>query len=751
MRVINLAGKTGSTEVTWVAANQAYLDAELQRLQLLLQRRVLWLRRQWKHDPLQNYQGQVISEAQADWLLAGENTQTEARFYRDDTQAVTISRSIIELERDLAGQRRALTEAGTPPALEVLAHLFGLTPFERSVLLLCLAPELDPSFERLYAYVQDDVNRKYATPHLALTLFSGPASPHIHPPSPPGRGDGGGGGGELRAAQNSFLPEAPLRRFRLVNLEPGVLPATVTGARPLRLDEHVADYLRGVNRLDERAADLLKPTPPALLAPPHHDLVERLIRSMKSGIRQGPWPTLNLIGPPGAGKRNVARALCDRLGVQLYRLDPMRLPAPGSERQEMLRLLEREAVLLQMALYLDAAELDRADQAMAASIREVIERLGVFLIVGSRERWQTERESLVVRVPKPDASAQGALWHQALNGVNHSLDGHLEAIVQQFDLGPQAIAQTVAAAKGRVRLRAPDDGAALTADDLWQACREQAGWHLDELAQRVIPCYTWEDIVLPKDVFCQLQEIAAQVAHRAQVYEAWGFAEKLSRGRGMSVLFAGPSGTGKTMAAEILANHLKLDLYRIDLAGVVSKYIGETEKNLRKVFDAAERSGAILFFDEADALFGKRTEVKDSHDRYANIEVNYLLQRMEDYRGLAILATNRKSDLDPAFLRRLRYLVDFPFPDAASRRGIWQKVFPPRAPVEGLDDALLARLEIPGGNIKNIALNAAFLGADEGGPIRMEHVLRAARREYAKIEKLMTEAEFGPYYRRVKS
>jgi winged helix domain-containing protein/ATPase family protein associated with various cellular activities (AAA) len=626
MRVINLAGKTGSgsTELTWVAANQAYLDAELQCLRLLLQRRVLWLRRQWKHDPLQNYQGQVISEAQADWLLAGENTQTEARFYRDDTQAATISRSIIELERDLAGQRRALTEAGTPPALEVLVRLFGLTLFDRSVLLLCLAPELDPSFERLYAYVQDDVNRKYATPHLALTLSSGP--PHIHPPSPPGRGDGGeeGGGEELLAAQNSFLPEAPLRRFRLVNLEPGVRPATVTGARPLRLDERVADYLRGVNRLDERVAELLKPTPPALLAPPHHDLVERLIRSMKSGTLQGPWPALNLIGPPGAGKRTVARALCDRLGIQLYGLEPMQLPAPGPERQEMLRLLEREAVLLQMALYLDTAEFDRADQAMAVSIREVIERLSVFLIVGSRERWQTERESLVVRVPKPDASAQGVLWRQALNGVNHSLDGQIEMIVQQFDLSPHAIAQAVAAAKDRVRLRAPDDGAALTADDLWQACREQAGWHLDELAQCIIPCYTWEDIVLPKDVLCQLQEIAAQVAYRAQVYDAWGFGAKLSRGRGISALFSGPSGTGKTMAAEVLANHLKLDLYRIDLAGVVSKYIGETEKNLRKVFDAAERSGAILFFDEADALFGKRTEVKDSHDRYANIEVNYL-------------------------------------------------------------------------------------------------------------------------------
>jgi SpoVK/Ycf46/Vps4 family AAA+-type ATPase len=230
------------------------------------------------------------------------------------------------------------------------------------------------------------------------------------------------------------------------------------------------------------------------------------------------------------------------------------------------------------------------------------------------------------------------------------------------------------------------------------------------------------------------------------VYEEWGFGARLNRGRGLSALFSGSSGTGKTMAAEILANHLGLDLYRIDLAGVVSKYIGETEKNLRKVFDSAEQSGAILFFEEADALFGKRTEVKDSHDRYANIEVNYLLQRMEEYGGLAILATNRKSALDGAFLRRLRFLVDFPFPDTNSRLRIWQKVFPPEAEIGELDYGLLGRMEISGGNIKNIALNAAFLAADQGTAIGMAHVMHAAQREYAKMDKLISEVEFGSFY-----
>jgi SpoVK/Ycf46/Vps4 family AAA+-type ATPase len=240
-----------------------------------------------------------------------------------------------------------------------------------------------------------------------------------------------------------------------------------------------------------------------------------------------------------------------------------------------------------------------------------------------------------------------------------------------------------------------------------------------------------------------LRDIALHVRNRTTVYQRWGFAAKGARGLGISALFAGVSGTGKTMAAEVLANELRLDLYRIDLSAVISKFIGETEKNLRRVFDAAEEGGAILLFDEADALFGKRSEVKDSHDRYANIEVSYLLQRMEAYRGLAILTTNLKSALDTAFLRRIRFIVQFPFPDAAQRAEIWRRIFPPDTPTENLDRNRLARLNVAGGNIRNIALNAAFLAADAGEPVRMSHLLRAAQSEYLKLEKSLTEAEVG--------
>ncbi len=722
----------------WPADNRAYLDAALERLRLLLQWRVLWLRSRWRQDSLQNYQGLVISDNEADRLLAGDDAAAEADFYRNDHEAVGLGRRIAALEHALDERAQRLADAGTPPALYMLAHLFGLTGFEREVLLLCLAPELDPGFERLYGYVQDETARLYPTPHLALSLLAREA-------------DGDGRDGTPAAARDSFLPEAPLRRFALMILESGAQPMATLASSPMRLDRRIVDYLLGINRPDEQLDTLLRPVPERLLAQQHGELVDRLFHWSEANAGRGNWPLINLTGPVGVGKRAVARALAERLGLRLHELDTDRLPAAAPERKAVLRLLEREAVLLQLACYLNAGSLDPADQAGNDGFRDTVEQLGVLLIVGSRERWRSERRVLSLAVPKPDAEAREDLWRQALEGTAHALDTQLGIVVQQFDFGPREIIRVVTAARDLADLRSPGKEGRIAAGDLWQSCRDLAGQALGELAQPLDPGYAWDDIVLPEDVLSQLREIAAQVAHRARVYEDWGFGEKLSRGRGIAALFAGPSGTGKTMAAEVLAGQLELDLYRIDLAGVVSKYIGETEKNLRKVFDAAERSGAILFFDEADALFGKRTEVKDSHDRYANIEVNYLLQCMEEYRGLAILATNRKSALDRAFLRRLRFLVDFPFPDTAGRRRIWQQVFPDRAECEGLDYDALARLEISGGNIHNIALNAAFLAADEDTPVRMHQVLRAARREYAKIDKILPEAELGLYHRRIPS
>jgi hypothetical protein len=598
--------------------------------------------------------------------------------------------------------------------------MFELSRFERAVLVLCLAPEFDASFERLYAYLQDDATRRYPTPQLAIDVLARDED-------------------ERRGAWLSFQSCGRLRHFRLLSM----MDTGSLSSQPLRLAPRIVSFLLGINHLDEKAEKVLDPVPSFPLPAHLRAEIDRLQPFLSARLSEGAWPRLNVYGPPDSGKRALARALCDRLGLALYRLD---LERAAVSDPDLWHVLERESVLLQFALYVHAA--GSAPDGLRA-LESLLSRLRVLLIVGTEEALPAEWPTLPVALPKLSAGDREALWRQVLNTVPNTAGGDIDSLVEAFDFGPSGIARTIWQASAEARVRCPES-ATVNAQDLWAAGRSQAVRGLSALAQCIVPCQTWDDIVLPGDVRRQLRDIAAQVANRHRVYTAWGFGTKLNRGRGISALFAGPSGTGKTMAAEILAGELGLHLYRIDLSAVVNKYIGETEKNLRRVFDAAERSGAILFFDEADALFGRRTEVKDSHDRYANIEIDYLLQRMEEYRGLAILATNMKSFLDQAFLRRLRFFVEFPFPDAESRRVIWQKSFPAGAPVGEIRYDLLSRLEISGGNIRNIVVNSAFLAAAEASAIGMSHLMRAAADEYAKEEKLVTPAEFGAYYAAVR-
>jgi hypothetical protein len=405
------------------------------------------------------------------------------------------------------------------------------------------------------------------------------------------------------------------------------------------------------------------------------------------------------------------------------------------------------------------------------AISWLIEQTWGALIVSSEQRVRSHQRTVITfDLPTPSAAEQRALWRHALGPLAGALNGQVAQLVSQFNLSGSAIqaactnglAHFGASINEGIKAERADGadnsniiqfasptgerrftGGTLSGLEraLWDSCRVQARPRLDDLAQRIVPAASWENFVLPELQRNVLRDMAAHVHQRQKVYEEWGFASKSGRGLGISALFAGASGTGKTMAAEVLANELRLDLYQIDLSAVVSKYIGETEKNLRRIFDAAEAGGVILLFDEADALFGKRSEVKDSHDRHANIEVSYLLQRMEAYRGLAILTSNMKSALDTAFLRRIRFIVQFPFPNAVQRAQIWQRIFPAQTPTEGLKMDKLAQLNVAGGNIRNIAMNAAFLAADAGEPVYMTHLLRAARTEYVKLEKQLTNSE----------
>ncbi|HEX8291581.1 MAG TPA: ATP-binding protein [Pyrinomonadaceae bacterium] len=602
---------------------------------------------------------------------------------------------------------------GARPSLESLCANFGLTNFERGVLLMCAGVELDSSFARLCAKAQGDPERQQPTFGLALAALPG-------------------------AHWSALSPAAPLRRWRLVELSGDAVTRS-----PLRIDERVLHHLAGLDYLDERLAALAEPLRlQGELVPTQHALAERLAAAWSQSPHTVALPALQLCGDEADDKRAVAAHVCARLGLGLHAMGAQALPSAAAEVEMLARLWKRETALAGSALLLDCDELEASDAAAERSVARMVEACDGPLIILTRERLRPRHRPVITAdVSKPTAPEQRTLWRRTLGPDAASLNGEIETVASQFLLGTRAV---VAASNEAVALlRADGGGRGELAVALWDACRAQARPRLDNLAQRIEPAAGWDDLVLPAAQLSLLREITAQVRRRTTVYERWGFASKGERGLGVSALFAGASGTGKTMAAEVLAGELRLDLYRIDLSSVVSKYIGETEKNLRRVFDAAEAGGAILLFDEADAIFGKRSEVKDSHDRYANIEVSYLLQRMESYRGLAILTTNLKSSLDNAFLRRIRFVVPFPFPDAAQRADIWRRAFPAAVPTEGLDPERLGRLNVAGGSIRNIALGAAFLAAHAGEPVRMAHLLRAARGEYAKLEKPLTEAEIG--------
>jgi len=608
-----------------------------------------------------------------------------------------------------AGSEAVRPPAGeSPTALDTLALNFGLSLFERQLLTLCAAVELDAAMARLCAEANGDPSRPYPTFSLALAVL---AEPHW----------------------SALTPVGPLRRWRLIEVAgPQGTPLT---ASPLRIDERILHFLTGIEYLDDRLSGLMEMVcPPDDQVPSHRELSRQIAAAWPAA---GPPPIIQLWGGDGASRRLLAAAGCAAIGLQLLALSSALIPAGAGEMHTLLALWERETMLIPSALYIDAELLDPAD-AHAAIVTRWMERVQGCVFLGARDRWRPlRRPAISFEVRKPAAEEQAALWVQLLEGAVSS--AHIYGLVSQFNLTAPAIREAV-----RTVLAAGARPGAM-AGAVWDASRSQARPRLDDLAQRIEAAATLEDLVLPEAEKRQLLEISMHVAQRGKVYNEWGFASKGSRGLGISALFAGASGTGKTMAAEGLANSLRLDLYRIDLSSVVSKYIGETEKNLRRVFDAAEDGGAILFFDEADALFGKRGEVKDSHDRYANIEINYLLQRMESYQGLTVLATNMKSALDTAFLRRIRFVVNFPFPDAVRRAEIWRRIFPELVPREGLDLGQLARLSLTGGNIRNIAVNAAFLAADAGEPVRMAHLARAARGEFAKMERPLSESEIGAW------
>jgi ATPase family associated with various cellular activities (AAA) len=606
--------------------------------------------------------------------------------------------------------------------LAQLVESFGLSRFERDLLLLCAGVEIDSRFAGALASLPPNMAPQ-GRPSFCLALAC-LDDPHL----------------------SAISPSSALRSWQLIEAVSG--DSLLNSG--LRIDSRILLHLLAIPATDDLLNPLIRPTMRPAGSP------MRLTQAMELGVRYWldwlgnlrqndlPKPLL-LIAKSEPLRLAMAQEIAQACGLGLALLRTSEIPPNPTERDRMARRWVREAVLSASALYIESGNAERGDE--LESLIAFCERLSMPFAVGIREESTLEHLP-GLRIPQPAVSIEErrALWSESLGPLALHMNGRFERIVEQFDLPPAEIAfagalanLTSGTANGNGNGSA--DSGTDTGEMTWQICRQRSRHSLDQLARRTPTRAKWDDLILPDAQKQTLRQIIAHVRERALVYRQWGFDEHSSRGLAVSALFSGVSGTGKTMAAEVIAGALDLDLFHVDLSTIVSKYIGETEKNLRRIFDAAEESCAVLLFDEADALFGKRSEVRDSHDRYANLEVSYLLQRMEAYQGVAILTTNMKQAIDPAFVRRIRFIVQFQFPDAGQRAVIWQRMFPARAPLAHLDYARLAQLNVPGGVIRNIALQAAFLAAGEGQSIGMKHILEGARSEYGKLERSLTPAE----------
>lgn len=592
-------------------------------------------------------------------------------------------------------------------ALRRLQTIFGLSSFERDLLVLCAGAGLEKRFLSACAAAHEDRSAVWPTFGLALCVLQ---EPHW----------------------SAISRARPLRYWHLIEVEAGSLLHA-----PLRINERVLQFLIGVPAVEERLEALvrpLQPEPSAYAADPWSNLTDAIQPAISHWNRVPAMrdPIL-LVGQHGSVRRSAFLEICRQSHLRPCAIHAADIPTPAAEREQFCRLWTRESVLSSAALCIQTDDTE-SYRNLLPMLRQLETPVAVEVQPGS----PAERlEGLRIYLAPMSAPERKKIWNEYLGPAAERMNGHLDRIVDHFQFDKPGIQISALAAREEIAANEGRDADQI----LWKVCRRHARRSLEKIAQRLEPRGTWDDLVLPEQQIQTLRQIVVHVRQKATVNEDWGFALKYARGLGLSVLFSGASGTGKTMAAEIMAVELDLDLYRIDLASVISKYIGETEKNLRTVFDAAEESSAILLFDEADALFGKRSEVRDSHDRYANLEVSYLLQRVESYRGIAILTTNMQHALDSAFMRRFRFIVQFPFPDADSRARIWERIFPATAPLDSVKCERLAQLNISGGVIRNIAVHAAFMAAEKQQAIGMRHLFAAAQIEYAKMAKPLTGAE----------
>jgi hypothetical protein len=721
--------------------NLQYLQAELSRIDVLIRREV----RRWQlagQDPADAFRGLSIS-AQAAGELASQP------FGASWGQGVNLSpeeESGFQLEyKHAENQALAIYQKAQAQGLELrlrrMADIFNLDVFEEDAFLICLAPALDLRYERLYGFLQDNVTLKQASVNLILNLLCS----------------------EQRLTRlDRFRQEAPLFHYHLMEWANEKGSSSSMLAQSLHVDPTLVAWLLGNFQVPAEIGPFERLTRPvedetdALLAAPLAQQID-----FSTLLRQSTQPVhlLAFFGPDMAGRQAAARRCAAHLGSPVLHVDLAAAAAAGNNPAELINLALRDARLtgaIPLFSGWDVCLLNDRSSAESEQSRtkpggtpnsHILAELCAFpglVIVSSQTAWHAagilrDKPFQWVEFNLPAYLSRRSLWNHFLGRPVSSEEDDLaiSTLAGQFLLTGSQIRDAVATARDLAGQR----GHAMDVPDLFAAARVHSNSTLGGLARKIEPRYTWNDMILPEDQLSQLREVVSTVRCRPLVLEEWGVGQKLVPSSGIPILFSGPPGTGKTMAAEVLAHELGLDLYKIELSGVVSKYIGETEKNLERIFDEAEQSNAILFFDEADAIFGKRSEVKDAHDRYANIETSYLLQRMEMYGGVTILATNLRANLDQAFTRRLQFSIDFPFPDENDRQRIWQALFPASIPHDPELDfrALAHSYKLAGGNIRNIIVSAAYTAAADGGSVNLDHLLHGVRREMQKMGRLMDE------------
>jgi hypothetical protein len=629
--------------------------------------------------------------------------------------------------------------------LDRLTALYALSNVERDLLLLCLLPELDGRYRRLLGYLQDDVSRTNPSIELLLQVLAPLLS-------------------DIEAGRSCFAAESKLVKKHLIVLAgDDALPM-----RSVRVDSHVVDYLLDTERVDARVAAVSVSVGPVawddLIVEP--ELLERL-QAFATWWKQLAVPTgatLFLHGPDGVDRLRAAQAICTAAGSELLVVDAAKALRSSCPFEQLTDLVYREATLRGLSIYwshcevlLDANMPPHLWEYVVAASRDY--RGMVFL--ESSAHWEPAgqfRERLYQRLefPAPVYKLRRRLWEIHLPAAAQFIEPQdrvalAEQLANGFQLTRGQILSVLDTTRELAFQRDPQNPL-VAVDDLYEGCRRQSYRQLITFARRIEPRteLTFENLIMPEPNRRQLMELRARIRHRSRVYNGLGFERRLSLGKGLIALFTGSSGTGKTMAAELLAREHSVDLYKVDLSAVVSKYVGETEKNLSRVFAEAEDANAIIFFDEADALFGKRGEVKEAQDRWANMEVNYLLQRVEEYAGVVILASNLRQNIDEAFMRRIHVIVEFPFPEATARLRILSGLFPPglRHPADGDLQLISDRFKLAGGSFKNIVLDAAFRALSENGhhdqpELTLRHLVLGTAREYQKLGKPLTRSEFG--------